>query len=77
MDWAYRTHGRDRNAYNNFVVKPERRKPLERPKCRWEGDVRMDLLSRVGRCGLDSSGSEWEPVTGSYEYCNELSGSIK
>jgi hypothetical protein len=31
----------------------------------------------VGRCGLDASGSGYEPVMGSCEHCNELSGSIK
>jgi hypothetical protein len=27
-------------------------------------------------CGLDDSGSEYSPLTGSYEYGNEHSGSI-
>jgi len=31
----------------------------------------------VGRCGLDSSGSGYEPVVGPYEGGNEPSGSIK
>jgi hypothetical protein len=31
----------------------------------------------VGRCGLDSSGSGYEPVASSYEYGDEPSGSIK
>jgi hypothetical protein len=31
----------------------------------------------MGRCGLDSSGSGLEPVGGSCEHGNELSGSIK
>jgi hypothetical protein len=32
---------------------------------------------KVGRCGLDSSGSGQRPVAGSCEHCNETSGSIK
>jgi hypothetical protein len=35
------------------------------------------IRSRVGRCGLDSSGSGLGPVAGSCELGNELSGSIK
>jgi hypothetical protein len=31
----------------------------------------------MGRCGLDSSGSEKGPLVGFCEYGNELSGSIK
>jgi hypothetical protein len=33
--------GEVRNAYNILDVKPEGKRPLERPKHRWEGDVRM------------------------------------
>jgi hypothetical protein len=33
--------------------------------------------NRVGRCGLDSSGSGYVPVTGCCEHGNEPSGSIK
>jgi len=31
----------------------------------------------MGGCGLDSSGSEWEPVAGFCEHSNEPSSSIK
>jgi len=31
----------------------------------------------VGGCGLDSSGSGWDPVAGSCGYSNELLGSIE
>jgi hypothetical protein len=33
--------------------------------------------NRMGRCGLDASGSEEGSVAGSSEYGNEPSGSIK
>jgi hypothetical protein len=33
--------------------------------------------NRVGRCGLDASGSGYEPVAGPFKHSNELSGSIK
>ena len=35
--------GKKRNAYRVVVGKPERKKPLGRPKCRWEDDFKMDL----------------------------------
>ena len=35
--------------YRVLVGKPEGRRPLGRPRCRWEDDIRMDLLE-VG-CG--------------------------
>jgi len=31
----------------------------------------------VGRCELDLSGTRWGLVVGSYERCNEPSGSMK
>jgi len=38
---------------------------LERPRRRWEDNIKMDLKSnRVGRCGLDSSGPGYGPVAG-------------
>jgi hypothetical protein len=35
--------GKIRNAYNILVGKPEANRPLGRPKCRWENNIRMDL----------------------------------
>jgi hypothetical protein len=35
--------GKIRNACNILVVNPERKRPLRRPRRRWEDDVRMDL----------------------------------
>ena len=45
-----------RNAYRVLVGKPEGKRLLERPRCRWEDNIKMDLRE-VG-CdprGLDSS----------------------
>jgi hypothetical protein len=33
-----------RNAYRLLVGKPERRRPLERPRRRWSDNMRMDLV---------------------------------
>jgi hypothetical protein len=35
------------NAYNNLVGKPEGKRPLERPRRRWEDNIRMDLRDIV------------------------------
>jgi hypothetical protein len=51
--------GEMRNAYNIFVGKLERKRPLGRPRRRWEENIRTDLkeIGSEGR-GLDSTGSE-------------------
>jgi hypothetical protein len=35
--------GRMRNAYNILVGRPEEKRPLGRPRRRWENNIRMDL----------------------------------
>jgi hypothetical protein len=35
--------GEDRNVYKVLVGKPERKRPLERPRRRWEDGFRMEL----------------------------------
>ena len=32
-----------RGAYRVLVGKPEGRRPLGKPRCRWEGNIKMDL----------------------------------
>jgi hypothetical protein len=32
-----------RNACKSFVRKPEGKRPLAKPRCRWEGNIRLDL----------------------------------
>jgi hypothetical protein len=32
-----------RGAYNILVGRPEGRRPLGRPRCRWEDKIKMDL----------------------------------
>jgi hypothetical protein len=36
--------GEKRNAYRLLVGKPEGRRPLGRPRRRWLGNIRMDLV---------------------------------
>jgi hypothetical protein len=35
--------GERRGAYRALVGKPEGRRPLERPRRRWENNIKMDL----------------------------------
>jgi hypothetical protein len=35
--------GEVRGAYNILVGRPERRRPLERPRHRWEDNIKVDL----------------------------------
>jgi hypothetical protein len=35
--------GEDRNVYKVLMGKPEGKRPLERPRRRWEDGIRMDL----------------------------------
>jgi hypothetical protein len=55
--------------------KPEGKIPLERRSHRWEDNIKMDC-KEIG-CGLNSSGSEHSPDTGSCEHGNELLVSVK
>jgi hypothetical protein len=45
-------------AYRALVGKPEGRRPLGRPRRRWEDNIKMDLREvGCGGHGLDQSGS--------------------
>jgi len=41
-----------RGIYRVLVGKPEGKKPLGRPRRRWEDDIKM-VLQEVGRGGMD------------------------
>jgi hypothetical protein len=54
------------------VGKPEGKRPLGRPRHRWEGNIKIDLQEVGGDCG------DWmELAAGTCEYGKEPSGSIK
>ena len=60
-----------RGVHKVLVGKPEGRRPLGRPRGRWEDNIKMDLR-RVGRvCG---DWMELVQVAGACEYGNELLG---
>jgi hypothetical protein len=37
-----------RNAYRILMGKPEGKRPLGRPRCRWVVNIKMDLRDRMG-----------------------------
>jgi hypothetical protein len=51
MGRACSTHKKT-NAYRILVGKPERKRPLGRPRRRWEDNIRMDLRE-IGWGGMD------------------------
>ena len=48
--------GERKGVYRVLVGKPEGKSPLGRPRCRWKGDIKIDL-QEVG-CGV-WTGTSW------------------
>jgi hypothetical protein len=64
-----------RNVYRVLVGKPEIKRPLGRPRRRWEDGIKMDLREIGCGCGVDSPGSGRELLAGCCECADEPSGS--
>ena len=43
--------GEGRGVHRVLVGKPERKRPMGRPRRRWEDNIKMDLQEVGGRCG--------------------------
>jgi hypothetical protein len=57
--------GEETKVYKVLVGKSEGKRPLGRPRRRWEDGIRMDLREiGLGGNGLDLTGSEQGPVAG-------------
>jgi hypothetical protein len=52
MGRACSTKGEKRNAYRILVGKPEGKRPLGRPRCRWVDNIKIDLRE-IGLDGMD------------------------
>jgi hypothetical protein len=50
--------GEERKMYRALVGKPEGKRPLGRPRRRWEDGIRMDLREIGWGCRVDPFGSE-------------------
>jgi hypothetical protein len=49
--------GEDTNVYRVLMRKPEGKRPLGRPRRRWENGITMELRGIGWGCGVDSVGS--------------------
>jgi hypothetical protein len=71
MGRACSKNGKKRNAYRILVGKPEGKKPLGRPKRRWEYCIKMSLRE-IGCRGLDWSHladrKEWLAIVNTVMY---------
>ena len=58
--------GEERGVYRVLVGKPERRRTLGRPRCRWVDNIRMDLqemgCGRVDWIGLAQDRDRWRTL---------------
>jgi hypothetical protein len=52
MGRACSTNGAKLNAYRILVGKPEGKRPLGKPRCRWVDNIKMDLRE-IGRDSMD------------------------
>ena len=43
--------GEGRGVHRVLVGKPEGKRPVGRPRCRWEDNIKMDLQEVGGGCG--------------------------
>jgi hypothetical protein len=66
--------GEERGVHRVLVVKPEGKRPLGKPKRRWEDNIKMDVEEVEGGRG---DWMELAQVASTCEYGKELSGSIK
>ena len=69
MRWAWHVarKGQGRGVYRILVGRPGRKRPLDRPRCRWEDNINT-VLEKVGFWGMDwielaqDRESWWAPV---------------
>jgi hypothetical protein len=66
MRWARHELGEKRNMYRLLVGKPEGKRSLGRPRCRWIDNIKMDLLeiglNVVDWIGLAQDRNSWRAL---------------
>jgi hypothetical protein len=64
----WRIWGGDRGVHRVLLGKPEGKRPLGRPRCRWEDNIKMDLQEVGGVCGdwmeLAQERDRWRALVG-------------
>jgi hypothetical protein len=58
--------GEERGMYRVLVGKPEERRPLGRPRCRWEDNIKMDLQE------VECGGMDWIGLAQDRDRCRAL-----
>jgi hypothetical protein len=53
VDWTCGTHGEGRGVYRVLIGRPKGKRPLGRPRSRWEDNIKLDLRE----IGID--GANW------------------
>ena len=73
MRWAGQVAcmGEDRVVYRVLVGKPEGKRPLGRPRCKWEDNIKMDL-QEVGR-----SRGDWMELAQDRDRWRALMGTVR
>jgi hypothetical protein len=60
--------GKKRSTYRLLVGKPEGKRPLGRTRCRWVGNVTMDL-GEIGWAGVAQDRDEWRALVNAAKNC--------
>jgi hypothetical protein len=80
MRWAGHVArmGEDRVVHRVLVGKPEGKRSLGRPRCRWEDNIKMDLQEVEGSRGdwmeLAQDRDGWRAVVGTVRDCTAVLG---
>jgi hypothetical protein len=78
MSGARSTYRERKGVYRFLMGKPEGKRPLGKPRRRWDYNIKMDLQEvRCGVYGLDRAASGLEQAEGTCECGNEPSDFIK
>jgi hypothetical protein len=68
--------GDKKNAFRILLGNPEEKRPLGRPRVRWD-NIKLDLQKVGWGHGLDRCNSGYGQVAGTFKCGNEPSGSTK
>jgi hypothetical protein len=71
MGGACGANGEGRGVHSVLVGKPEEKRPLGRPKRRWEDNIKMDLQEVGGRC------RDWMEVAQDRDRWRALVGTVR
>ena len=69
--------GDRRGTYSVLVGRPERKRPLGRPTCRWEHNIKMNIQEWDGEALTECTGSGQGQVAVACKCGSEPSGSVK